>query len=126
MGIEGTALPDTEKPPDTVSATMQFQDGSIASVTYSSQGSSRLPKERIEVDQHERTLILEDFKEFQVLGKRAKRKKQKQDKGHAEQFRLWTEFLKKGGEAPIPFEQLVNSTRSTLALRKSVRKGKGL
>ncbi|MFB6258366.1 MAG: bi-domain-containing oxidoreductase [Flavobacteriales bacterium] len=119
-GIEGNALPAPNGKADTVVCSMHAADGSIATLSYSSDGAHGQAKERIEVDQHGRTLQLEDFKKVRVLGASSREKRSKQDKGHAEEFRCWTDSLKKGNEAPIPFEQLLNSTWASFALKKSV------
>ncbi len=46
-----------------------------------------------------------------------------QDKGHTEQFRLLIERLKSGGEALIPYEEIINTTRASFAAIESMKKG---
>ena len=43
-----------------------------------------------------------------------------QDKGHNEQFKRFLESLKSGGLPIITFDELVNSTKATLAVLNSL------
>jgi hypothetical protein len=47
----------------------------------------------------------------------------KQDKGHAEQFKLLVERLQSGGGALIPFEEIVNTTQASFAAITSLKEG---
>jgi hypothetical protein len=51
-------------------------------------------------------------------------KKTKQDKGHAEQFKLLVERLQSGGGALIPFEEIVNTTQASFAAITSLKEGR--
>ena len=115
--VDGAGWPDPEKPDDTVIASIRCRDGSIASLSYSSKGSPEQPKERIEVDQHGRSLMLTDFRELRVLGTKEKKRQKAQDKGHTEELRRWSKGLKEGS-APLPFEQVLNSTWATFELER--------
>ena len=46
-----------------------------------------------------------------------------QDKGHDEQFKRFLNSLKIGGSSIIPFDEIENSTKSTLAVLESLEKG---
>ena len=50
--------------------------------------------------------------------------KKKQDKGHAEQFRLLIDRVKNGGEALIPFGEIVNTTMASFGAVESLREGR--
>ena len=50
--------------------------------------------------------------------------KRKQDKGHAEQFRLLIERVKNGGEALISFGEIVNTTMASFGAVESLREGR--
>tara|TARA_B100000700_G_scaffold329505_1_gene451459 strand:+ start:1125 stop:3260 length:2136 start_codon:yes stop_codon:yes gene_type:complete len=54
---------------DTVSFTMSFEDGSIGTIHYWSNGSQLLPKERLEVFCQEKIGILDNFKNLQLINK---------------------------------------------------------
>ena len=44
------------------------------------------------------------------------------DKGHKRQFALLNERVLKGGEALIPYESIVNTTRASFACIESLKK----
>jgi predicted dehydrogenase/threonine dehydrogenase-like Zn-dependent dehydrogenase len=70
------------------SVTLDFADGSIATILYGIGGSSRLPKEYFEAHSGGRSAVLEDFKRLTTYaGRKRSSNAQKQDKGHDEQFR---------------------------------------
>ena len=46
------------------------------------------------------------------------------DKGHKTQFKLLNERIKKGGEALIPFESIVNTTKASFACIESLKGNK--
>ncbi|MCB0749468.1 MAG: hypothetical protein KDC90_18565, partial [Ignavibacteriae bacterium] len=56
--------------------------------------------------------------------KNLKKYKSKQDKGHFNQFKLYKEFLEKGGQPLIPFDEIVNTTNASLAVIKSIKNSK--
>ena len=88
-------------------------------------GSKAYSKERIEVHSQERSLILDNWRTLTGFGfKGFSALKAKQDKGHAEQFRLLLERLKSGGEALIPFDEIVNTTRAGFAAIRSLKEGR--
>ena len=70
---------------ESVSATIQFHDGSVATVHYSGVGASSMPKERIEVLCAGRSWVLEDFAALTSYGPSgaSTRTERRADKGHA-------------------------------------------
>jgi predicted dehydrogenase/threonine dehydrogenase-like Zn-dependent dehydrogenase len=107
---------------DNASLLLRYANGSNVSVNYLSNGSKAYPKERIEVHSRERSLVLDNWRTLTGYGfKGFSCVKAKQDKGHAEQFRLLFERLRSGGEPPIPFGEIVNTTRAGLAAITSLR-----
>lgn len=66
-------------------STIEYEDGSVATVVYSGVGASSLPKERIEVLRGGRAWILDDFRTLTAHGREDERIEQAAgDKGHAE------------------------------------------
>ena len=110
---------------DNVAITLRFADGSIGTVTYTAAGDAALGKEYLEVYGEGGVAILDDFRTL-VLAKNRKQQKLKaanQDKGFEEEMRRFIAAVKSGGEMPIPFDQLVASTRATFAAVESLRSG---
>jgi predicted dehydrogenase/threonine dehydrogenase-like Zn-dependent dehydrogenase len=109
---------------DNASILLRYANGSNAVINYLANGSKAYSKERIEVHSQERSLILDNWRTLTGYGfKGFSSQKGKQDKGHAEQFRLLVDRLKTGGEPLIPFEEIINTTRAGFAAITSLKEG---
>jgi len=110
---------------DNASILLRYENGSNAVINYFANGSKAYSKERIEVHSQERSLILDNWRTLTGFGfKGFSSRKAKQDKGHADQFRLLLGRLKSGGEALIPFEEIINTTRAGFAAITSLKEGR--
>jgi predicted dehydrogenase/threonine dehydrogenase-like Zn-dependent dehydrogenase len=85
--VHGAALPAAPglRTVETSSVTIEYANGSLASVHYSGVGGTSMPKERIEVLRAGRSWVLEDFKSLTSYGADGERTQRlrKVDKGHA-------------------------------------------
>ncbi|HTM66056.1 MAG TPA: bi-domain-containing oxidoreductase [Flavipsychrobacter sp.] len=107
---------------DNASILLEYENGSTGVINYFSNGSKAYSKERIEVYSQERTLVMDNFRITEGFGfKGFSKLKTKLDKGHKAQFRLLVERIQKGGEALIPFEEILNTTQASLAAVKSLK-----
>jgi predicted dehydrogenase/NADPH:quinone reductase-like Zn-dependent oxidoreductase len=107
---------------DSASLLLRYENGSTGVVNYFANGSKSYAKERIEVFSQERTLILDNFRELKGYGFNGfSNLKTRQDKGHRAQFKRLIDQLHTGGEPLIPFEELVNTSRTVLAALQSLR-----
>lgn len=92
-----TALPD-----DTWTATLTFDDGSIAQVSYASEGPRTLPKERMEVLGLGRAVVVEDWSGGTVwtaTGHRKLKVARGQHKGFPDQLAAFADALRTGRPA---------------------------
>lgn len=109
---------------DNASILLRYANGSNAVINYFANGNKAYSKERIEVHSHDRSLVMDNWRTLTGYGfKGFSSQKAKQDKGHSEQFRLLVDRLKTGGEPLIPFEEIINTTRASLAALESLRTG---
>jgi predicted dehydrogenase/threonine dehydrogenase-like Zn-dependent dehydrogenase len=109
---------------DTATILLKYADGSIGGVNYFSNGSKAYSKERVEVYSRNRTLVLDNFRLLNGFGfKGFKKMKTRQDKGHVEQFRLWSERIQTGGAPLISLEEIFNTTEASLAALESLQTG---
>jgi len=110
---------------DNVAITLRFADGSIATLLYTSMGDSRQGKEYLEVFGEGRIARLDDFRslELQAGGRSQRQRSANQDKGFEEEMRRFLAAVRQGGEMPIPYRELVGTTRATLAAVASLRTG---
>jgi polar amino acid transport system substrate-binding protein len=112
---------------NTVVINLEFENGSVASISYLSNGSKRLPKEYVEVFCGGSTAVIDDFKTLTVYSNSVRKHKFKgQDKGHSEQLRRFLEGVRNGTECPISFEDSYTSMLATFKVLESIRSGRRL
>ena len=109
---------------DNASILLKYENGSNAVINYFANGSKSYAKERVEVFSQQKVLIMDNWRKLQGYGfSKFKSMSSAQDKGHANQFRMFVERIRSGGEPLIPFVDLVNTTRASFAAVESLRKG---
>ena len=96
--------------------TMGYADGSVAAITYCSEGEVSVGKERLEVLGRRRAATIVDFKEIQIDGREVRGSF---DKGHRATVRRFMTQL----TAPTPPLDAISSMRTTLAAVASLRSG---
>lgn len=110
---------------DNVIITLVYENGSQGVINYFSNGHKSYSKERVEIYSQGKIIVLDNFRTLSAYGfKNLKKYKSKQDKGHFNQFKLYKEFLEKGGQPLIPFDEIVNTTNASLAVIKSIKNSK--
>jgi predicted dehydrogenase len=109
---------------DTVTINLSFKDGSIGTIHYFANGSRSFPKERLEVFAGQKILQLDNFKVLRGYGWKGFRKMRlwRQDKGHKAEVKAFVEAVQNGEPSPIPFEEIVEVTRTTIELAKVCRR----
>ncbi len=109
---------------DNVAITLKCHNGSLGTVNYFANGHKGYSKERIEIYSQGRVLVLDNFRRLEGYGfKGFSSVSGRQDKGHQAQFEYYLQFLKAGGQPPIGFEEIVNSTQATFAAVASLASG---
>ena len=121
--VTANAMQDTHGLNNTVSVSLTFENGSIASVNYFSNGNKRVAKEQIEVFCGETVCYIDDFKSLNVISGSALKttKFQGQDKGHKEEVSQFLKAITEGSGQPIPFEDCYLSSLATLKAMQSIR-----
>lgn len=118
--VSAVAVKDASMLNDTVVISLAFENGSIANVSYFSNGNKQVSKEYLEVFGSGIVAQMDDFKSLNVFGKTEKKTTGTQDKGHQEEIKIFVECIKQGKPAPIPFEETVMSTRATFKALQSI------
>lgn len=122
ISISASGLQTNPSLDDTVTVQLSFKDGSIASISYFSNGSRDLPKEYLEIFCGGITAVIEDFRKMTVFGEKKKSLKLKKvDKGHNEEVRQFMDSVKKGTASPIPFSELFHTSLVTLKVLEAMR-----
>lgn len=117
---ENSAIPEE----DNIVITLNYANGSVATVSYYAYGDGAMPKEYIEVFGSGISMQMDNFRELTVFKNRKayKTKSANQDKGFIEEFRQFGQSVMSGIPA-IEFSSIVNTTRTTFAILKSVKSG---
>jgi predicted dehydrogenase/threonine dehydrogenase-like Zn-dependent dehydrogenase len=107
------------------SATLEFDDGSTATVVYTAAGASGLPKEYVEAHAAGRSALLDDYRTLTLMADRKSDKKatRRQDKGHLAQLRHMRQVLE-GRERSTDPDPL-DSIEATLAASEAAQTDAG-
>lgn len=128
VAVTARALPDAGRySEDNLLITLEFDNGSVGAVTYVASGDKSFGKESLEVFGGGLSARLEDYRSLLISqgGKRTSRAARlKQDKGHRAEWQAMIAHLTEGKPAPISFEEIVVSTRATLAAHRGLREGR--
>ena len=117
--------PDAQANTDNASILLKYENGSNAVINYFSNGSKTYSKERIEVYQQNSTFVLDNWRKLKGFGVRGfSSKRSRQDKGHLNQFKQLLESVEKASGPTIPWEEVLNTSKATLAAVDSLTDGK--
>jgi len=114
---------------DKMTILLDFADGSTGVVHYLANGSKRFPKERVEVFNQGRVLVLDNFRKLQGYGwpKFRNQSLWRQDKGHAAELQAFIQRIEQGGDLLIPWQTLAEVTLATFAaVERAKEPGRGL
>jgi len=124
--VHAKAVPSSQDEQDVV-VTLEFANGWLGTISYICSGDRAYSKERVEVFGCGRAAVLDDFRRLDLVrhGKtKTSRSWLHQDKGHAPEWRAFSECVGNGGPAPIPFQQIASSTLATIRVLDSLRSGR--
>jgi len=109
---------------DNIIATLEYEDGSLGSISYFAVGDADFPKERIEIFGDEKVCVIDDFARavFSSEGKQTKTRIP-QDKGYKNEIQAFLDAIRNGKKSPISFRQIVETTMATFLINESVRTG---
>lgn len=121
----GIGLPDpTSRLRDNVCISVELTDGSVASISYTSQGDVALGKERIEIFGGGVSAVIDDFRVTTVLrGGRSKRLGTRQNKGHAEELARFIAMVAGASPPPIALDDLRAASLGAIAAVESLALG---
>ena len=112
---------DTHGKNENFTATLSFDDGSIASLTYTTLGCAQYPKETMRVYCDESVLVLDDYLKLEVHGRSDRGlSTAKMEKGHFEEIRAFAKAVREGGDWPIPLWHQVQATRVANTVEQQV------
>jgi predicted dehydrogenase len=120
--VYARALPDPSNHQDTVSISIEMEDGSIGTVHYFANGGRGLPKEYVEVHQSGISGVLTDFRELTIYGKGKpqRHKTRSQDKGQRAMIGELFGRLREGGDPLLPVTQMYSVMDACFAAHRSL------
>lgn len=80
---------------------LSFDNGSIASISYFSNGSKKVDKEHLEVFCANWVAVVDNFKGLRLYGTKMSRSRSRQDRGHRPEISAFLESVKTGDRAPF-------------------------
>jgi predicted dehydrogenase/threonine dehydrogenase-like Zn-dependent dehydrogenase len=115
--------PGIEVREDKASITLSFEDGSFGTIHYLANGGSAFPKERIEVFCDNAVLQMDNYRTLTGYGWPGFKKMKlfKQDKGQKACVKAFISSIKAGNEAPISYEEIMESSRVSIEVTNSLR-----
>lgn len=108
-------------PSDNFVATVSYEDGSVATLTYTALGARDYPKEQMEVFFDGKVLVLNDYKSLQVVGAKINSLQTKlSEKGQYEEVEVLAKSIQNGGKWPIPLWQQVQAMEIAFMVEKQL------
>jgi len=123
---ESLSMPDGRyRNDDNLQITIKFENGSVGTINYVASGNSLVSKEYLEIFGGGTAIKMDDFKSLTIADEKGihMNKKGAQDKGHYKMLERFSQTLDENDASPIPFEQLIDSTRATFAVLDSLSRG---
>jgi polar amino acid transport system substrate-binding protein len=108
---------------DNLNVTIEFEDGSVGSIVYTSAGDGAYPKERVEVFGEGSVGVIDNFQKTTLFkdGKRSSYRHRGSSKGHREELEAFIEALQSGQPMPISYQELTHTTLSTFKMVESLQ-----
>lgn len=104
-------------PRDNFVATITFEDGSVATLTYTAMGSVAYPKENMVIHCDGKTIVMDDYKKLSGYGVELRALNSRvSEKGQKEEIAAVAQVIKNGGEWPIPLWQQVQAMEIAFAV----------
>jgi predicted dehydrogenase len=102
---------------DNFVATIGFEDGSVASLTYTALGAAEYPKEHLDVFVDGRVISLQDYRRLAIVGAPGRGLSTAvAEKGQKEELVALARAIRAGGEWPIPLWQQAQATEIALEI----------
>ncbi|MDO5308185.1 MAG: bi-domain-containing oxidoreductase [Planctomycetia bacterium] len=123
VSVRAQALPDPQSLNDVVVAQIRFENRSLATIHYLSNGSSALEKERIEVFQSGASAVIENFHTLRYYSPQGRVKRLRcRDKGQKQMLYAFLNAVSR--DLPAAHEEILRVWLATYAVEESLRSGR--
>ena len=111
---------------DDLTVSLNFADGSLATIAYTALGDTAYSKELVEAFAAGTVVNINDFRGMTVTtdGRESKHGNSlEQDKGHTAELRAFADTVAAGGPAPADEAEIVESSFATIAVLEALQRG---
>ena len=116
-------VPGVDITEDKASITLSFEDGSMGTIHYFSNGGKAFPKERIEAFGADGVLQLDNFKRLKGYGWKGFKSQRllSQDKGQKACAAAFVECIRAGQPVPIAYSEIMEVARVCIEVAEQLR-----
>lgn len=112
---------------DNFATILKYNNGSVCNFIYTSLGTNKLGKEYIEIYIDGNTMIIDDFKRFNIFGLKSSSVKSRTiQKGHLEEIIAFGKFIKGETCSPISINEMINTTHISFTIDATIRQNMNL
>lgn len=111
---------------ENIVVSLKFTDGSIGTISYTSNGDSSFSRERLEIFGENSAVVIDNFKKgiFSRDGSVERMRRITRDMGHKDEIRFFINSLLERERELVPFEDIVLTTFTTFKIIEALRKKK--
>ena len=123
---DSLSMPDSRfRNDDNLQIMLRFANGSVGTINYVASGNKMMTKEYLEVIGGGIAVQMDDFKTLTVADNKGLTidNKKSQDKGHKDMLKAWADALTAQKTSPIPFDEIITTTRTTFEIITALEKG---
>ena len=108
-----------------VQMTLRFASGTAGTITYLTSNDAPVSKEHLQIWAPNQVIDLDDFERawFYKSGEEQNFRWRRARKGHAEEVAAFHDFMRRGGEPPIAFDDLARTTIATIEALRCLESG---
>ena len=124
--VQASAAAVTQGACDDLTVSLNFADGSLATIAYTALGDPAYSKELVEAFAGGTVIKINDFRGMTITsaGKEFKPSRSiEQDKGHSAELKAFVRAVAAGGPAPVDESEIVESSFATIAVIESLQRG---
>jgi predicted dehydrogenase len=110
---------------DNLTLILEFENGSVGTLSYNTLGNKSFAKERLEIYGGGDVCSIDDFRRMEIVtGSKKKLVKGRQDKGQSAMIRETITSVRTQGRGPIPFAELEEVMAAIFAAKASLATGR--
>ena len=124
--VKAAATKVTHGSCDNLTATLEFSDGSLATIVFTSKGDTAFSKELIEVYAGGTVVVCDNFKSLKIVSDGAEKKirvERTQNKGHKGELAAFVNSVNSNGQPPVDEAELIEVSIATIAIGEALRSG---